>query len=94
MTPETNPLKYLPLIGMGIIVVFWGASQVVQASRSGQPVQSSASRSAIKASTLPKPVPPPASSSRMASIVFAFGTPTSNSGAISAADCGFTSTRT
>ncbi len=31
MTPETNPLKYLPLIGTAIFLVFWGASQAVQA---------------------------------------------------------------
>jgi len=28
---EAEPLKYLPWIGAGIFVVFWGASQVVQA---------------------------------------------------------------
>lgn len=31
MNQDAKPLKYLPLIGMVIIVVFWGASQVVQA---------------------------------------------------------------
>lgn len=92
MNQETNPLKYLPLIGMGIFVVFWGASQAVQVYMSGQHAQSSVSRSTINASTLPNPMSPPASSCRMVSTVFVFEAPTSTSGAREAG-CGFTSTR-
>lgn len=70
MNQESEPLKYLPLIGVCIFLVFWGASQVVQAYAE-QARHRAAARAGMDRAVhcAPRPASNPTSSSHIAASV-------------------------